>query len=312
VYFRVTAQMQANDAVAYMQQQSSALATAQNQLSSGSQIQVPSDNPSGYTTLVEAQTASLQYATYNQTMTAATSTLSSSTNALQNINNILTQSQTIAEQGADASTSTVGYQALATQVNSLISQLMTNANASVGGAYLFGGTANNAPPFQVSATDSQGNPTAITYNGSSEPGQTLIGPGQTVNTEYAGNQVFQQSGSDVFQALINLRNNLTNPANTQSQNTMSQALNQSLTEIGSAATAVQNVEAQQSSSMSMMGSLQTQVQNLQLAANTQASNVGSTDYASAIVQMQEQETALQASMTVSAKMLQTSLLNFIQ
>jgi flagellar hook-associated protein 3 FlgL len=312
VYFRVTGQMQANDAIAYMQQQSAALATVQDQLSSGIQLQVPSDNPVGYTTLAQAQTASLQYATYNQTITNANSTLSASASALQNINNILTQAKAIATQGADATTDSTGYQALATEVNSLISESMTNANSSLDGTYLFGGTANNVPPFQVTATDANGNPTAISYNGSSDPGQALIGPGQTVNTEYAGNQVFQQTGADLFQALINLRNNLTSPTLTQSQNSMSQALNQSLSQISSASTAIQKVTAQQSSSMSMLNSVQTQVQNLQLAANTQAGNVSSTDYSSAIVQMQEQETSLQASMTVASKILQPSLLNFIQ
>ncbi len=312
MYFRVTGQMQANNAIANMQQQSAALATVQGQLSSGIQLQVPSDNPVGYTTLAQAQTSSLQYATYNQTMTDATSTLSASTNALQNVNNILTQAQTIATQGADATTGAEGYQALATEVTSLISEMVTNANASQNGTYLFGGTANNAPPFQVASTDANGNPTAISYSGSSDPSQVLIGPGQTVNTQYAGSQVFQQTGADVFQALITLQNNLTNPTLTQSQNSMSQALNQSLSQISSAATGIQNVTAQQSSSMSMLSSLQTQVQNLQLAANTQAGNVSSTDYASAIVQMQEQETSLQASMEVSSQILQPSLLNFIQ
>jgi flagellar hook-associated protein 3 FlgL len=314
MYLRVTAQMQANDAITYMQQQSSQLATLQGQVASGIQLQVPSDNPAGYTTLTQAQTASLQYATYNQTMTDATSTLSASSSALQNINNILTQAQGLATQGADATTGSQDYQAIATQVDSLISEALTNANVSQGGVYLFGGTANSAPPFSVSATDASGNPTAIAYNGSSESSQVLIGPGQTVNTQYAGSQVFQQSGADVFQALINLKNNLTNPTLTQSQNSMSQALNQSLSQISSASTAIQNVEAQQSSSVSMLGSLQTQVQNLQLAVNTQVSNVSSTNYSSAIVQMQEQDTALQASMEVSSQMLQSqsNLLNFIQ
>lgn len=312
MYFRVTAQMQANDAIAYMQQQNAALTTAENQVASGIAVNVPSDNPIAYTTLQEADNASLQYSTYNQNMTNATTTLDASTSALQNVNNILTQAQDIATQGADASTDSTGYQGLAKEVTSLISELLTNANASQGGTYLFGGTANNAAPFEVTSTDSSGNPTAITYNGSSNASQVLIGPNQTVNTEYDGSQVFQQSGSDVFQALINLQNNLTNPTLTQSQNSMSQALNQSLSEISSAANAIQNVEAQQSSSITMLSSLQTQVQSLQTAANSQASNVSSTNYASAIVQMQEQDTALQASMEVSSKMLQTSLLNFLQ
>jgi flagellar hook-associated protein 3 FlgL len=304
--------MQANDTIAYMQQQSAALATVQDQVASGVQLQVPSDNPVGYTTLAQAQTASLQYATYNNTITNATSTLNASASALSNVNNILTQAQSIATQGADATTNATGYKALATEVTSLINEAVTNANASQDGSYLFGGTATTTPPFSVSATDANGNPTAVTYNGSSDPSQALIGPGQTVNTQYAGNQVFQQASGDVFQALITLQNNLNDPTLAQSQGSMSQALNQSLTQISSASSALANVTATQSANLSTLSSVQTQVQNLQLAANTQAGDVSSTDYTSAIVQMQQQETALQASMTVASKLIQPSLLNFLQ
>jgi flagellin-like hook-associated protein FlgL len=153
---------------------------------------------------------------------------------------------------------------------------------------------------------------AVTYNGSSQAGQALIGPNQTVATESVGSQVFQQSGADVFQALITLRNNLSNPSLTSSQPAMSAALNQSLSAITTAATAIQSVEAQQSSSVTTLGSLQTQVQNLQLAANNQATNVSAVDYPTAIVQLQQQETSLQASMDVSSKILQQNLLNFLQ
>lgn len=312
MYMRVTAQMQANDAIATMQQQNSTLSVYENQVSTGIQLQVPSDNPLGYTTVAQDQTANLQYAAYNQNMSSANTTLSASANALQNVNSILTQAQTLATEGADPTTGPTEYQAIASQVTGLINELMDNANASQGGTYLFGGTATTAPPFSVSATDASGNPTAVTYNGSSDPGQVLIGPNQTVNTEYAGNQVFQQSGADVFQALITLQQNLTNPTLTQSQNSMSQALNQSLSQLSSASTAIQNVEAEQASSQDTLTSLQTQIQNLQLANTTQIGNISDTDYASAIVQMQQQQTVLQASEEVSSKLLQQSLLNFLQ
>jgi flagellar hook-associated protein 3 FlgL len=303
--------MQANNAIAYMQQQSAAAATYENQLSSGLQIQAPSDNPIGYTVLAQAQTDSLQYATYNESITNATSTLSSSSTALQNVNGILSQAQTLATEGANATSGGVEYQGLADQVNSLVSELLNNANTQVGGSYLFGGTATGTQPF-TSSTDSSGNVQAVTYNGSSQAGQALIGPNQTVATESVGSQVFQQSGADVFQALITLRNNLSNPSLTSSQPAMSAALNQSLSAITTAATAIQSVEAQQSSSVTTLGSLQTQVQNLQLAANNQATNVSAVDYPTAIVQLQQQETSLQASMDVSSKILQQNLLNFLQ
>jgi flagellar hook-associated protein 3 FlgL len=307
----VTVQSQANTIIAYMQQQSSALSTVQNQLSSGYRIQTPADDPAGYAALAQARATSQQFATYSQTMSDATSTLNAGVDAFQDVNNILTQAKQIATSGANANTDPSGYQVMATQVNGLINRLVSDANTQVDGQYLFGGTATDTPPFQVT-TDAQGNTTGVTYSGSADAARSLIGPGQTVDTRYAGSQVFQQAGADVFQALINLRNNLTDPTLTQSQSSMSAALNQSLTDIGSATTAVGNTTAQQSSSLSTLSAIQNRVQDLKLASDSRIGTVGGTDYSSAIVQMQEQDTALQASMAVSARLFQPNLLSFIQ
>jgi flagellar hook-associated protein 3 FlgL len=314
MYMRVTAQTLASNVIANMEQQSSALATITNQVSSGIRIQSPSDDPAGWVALTQAQTASNQLGAYSQTISDATSTLNAGTSALQNVSNILSQATQIATQGANVNTATSpdGYSALATQVNGLITQLVSAANSTSGGTYLFGGTATTAPPFQVTATDAQGDPNSVSYVGSTAPGRELIGAGQTVDTRYVGSQVFQASGADAFQALITLRNNLTNPTLTQSEASMSTALNQSLSDISAASTSVDNATAEQASSVSTLTATQSRVQALQLAANTEVGNVGGTDYTSAIVQMQSDQTALQASEDVSAKLLQTNLLSFIQ
>ncbi|MDB5307480.1 MAG: flgL [Gemmataceae bacterium] len=308
---RVTAQSQANNVIAYMQQQSSTLASVQGQLASGFRIQAPSDDPAGYAVLSGAKASSLQFATYTQTMTDATDTLNSGVSALQDVSGILSQARQLATQGADATTDATGYKAIASQVNGLISRLLTDANTAVGGKYLFGGTATDSAPFQVTATDAQGNPTAISYTGSPDRARALIGPGQTVDTRYVGSQVFQQPGADVFQTLINLRNNLTDPTLTSSQGGMSAALNQRLSDLTAAAGAVSNTTAEQSSNLATLSAVQGRVDDLKLAADAQVGTVGGTDYSSAIVKMQEQEVALQASAAVSAKLLQPNLLSFI-
>lgn len=307
---RTTAQSQMNNVTAYLQKQSSALTTVLGQLSSGLRIQAPSDDPAGYVAVSQAKVQSGQFATYSQTMTDATSTLNAGVSALQDTNDIFTQAKQLAQQGANATTNPAGLKALADQVDSLVSRLVSTANTQFGSQYLFGGAASDAPPFEVTGTNAQGQATAVTYNGSGHQAQALIGPNQTVDTLYSGDKVFQKTGADAFQTLISLRDTLNNSS--LSQTDMAAAMNQSLKDIDAVAGSIRDTTAQQSSSLVNLGALQSRVQDLKLAADTQVTNIGRTDYSSAIVQMQEQETAMQATLAVSARLVQPSLLSFIQ
>src|SRR5581483_616654 len=94
------------------------------------------------------------------------------------------------------------YEALAEEVDSLIGRALNAANSQQDGKYLFSGTAIDTPPFTVATTTANGQPATIAYDGSPDRSRVLIGPGQTVEARYSGSAVFQQAGTDVFQALI--------------------------------------------------------------------------------------------------------------
>ena len=60
-----------------------------------------------------------------------------------------------------------------------------------------------------------------------------------------------------------------------------------------------------------MDALSARVGDMKLAADIRASDLSATDYAEMIVRMQAQQTALKATLSVSACLLQPSLLEFI-
>src|SRR5262249_10317471 len=145
-----------------------------------------------------------------QTMSDSTADLNASVAALQDGNQVLNRASQLAQEGINATSEGQDYEALASEVDGLINRVLSTANSQSDGRYLFGGTATTQPPFSVTTQDAQGRPTAVTYAGSAERSNALIGPGQTVDTHYAGSQVFQQPGADVFQSLIGLRDDLRN------------------------------------------------------------------------------------------------------
>jgi flagellar hook-associated protein 3 FlgL len=242
----------------------------------------------------------------------STSVLNAGVSALQDVNDVLVRARQIAIEGADSTTGSdpTSREALAIELDGLITQALQIANSQPDGKAVFGGTAIDSPPFRVATLDANGRPATIAYDGAAERTRSLIGVGQTVDTRYAGNTVFQQPGADVFQSLIALRDDLRNP--TFNDAARSQALNTRLTELTAARDAIGDVMGEKSSNLANLESLGNLLTDLKLTADIRTGELAGTDYADAVVKMQEQESALQAIYAVSAKLLEPSLLDFIR
>lgn len=306
---RVTGQSQTASTIANIQRQTAGQAKYQNQVASGLRVERPSDDPTAFPALARAKADGLRLAAFGQTMTDATTTLNEGVSALGEVSAVLTQAKQIAIEGADATTDQNGAEALARQVDSLLQRALTAANAQSNGRSLFGGTATTTAPFQT-VTDPTGLVTGVTYTGADERGRALIGPNQTVDTQFVGSEVFQQPGGDLFQTLIGLRDDLRNTALTGSAR--SAAINARLGQVDATRTAIGDATAEQGSNLVTLEALSARASDLKLTADIKVGDLGSTDYAEAVVRMQEQKTSLEATLSVAAKLLQPSLLDFIR
>ena len=304
---RVTGQTQTANAIAYQQKGFSILAKYQDQIASGLRVKLPSDDPGRFPALADAKTASQRYAAYVQNMTDATTDLNAGVDALQETNNVLVRAKQIAIEGADGVANAQGHEALAQEVDALIERALKAGNSQQDGKYLFGGTGTDRPPFSVSATDASGRPATISYGGTADRSRALIAPGKTMDTKYAGNAVFQQAGTDVFAALIGLRDDLRGAA--ASGNAAPVAAR--LAEVDAARDAIGTVTAEQASSLAALEALRNRTGDLKLASEIRTSELSATDYAEAIVRMQEQQNSLEATLAISARIMQPNLLSFI-
>jgi flagellar hook-associated protein 3 FlgL len=306
---RVTGQTQSNNAIANIQRQAASAAKYLDQISSGVRVKAASDDPGNYAAILRARADGLRFDAYSQTMSDATTDLNAGVDALLDVNQALTRARQIAVEGADATTGPDGHAALAIEVDALIDRLMKAANTQVEGKHLFGGTATNAPPFEVTGTDATGRPTAISYVGATDRARVLVGPGQTADTKYVGSEVFQQGGADLFQTLIGLRDTLRSNA---PDGAKSQALNQSLAAVEAARDAVTETVGEQSAQLASLEAFRNRMSDLKLASDGRVTDLEGTDMAEAVVRMQEFETALQATMAVTSRIFQPSLLDFLR
>lgn len=306
---RTTGQLQVSNALAYLSQQSGALTKYREQVSSGLRVQRPSDDPTAYPMITRAKDHSARLTAYTNVMADATALQNTGVSSLQEVNSVLVRAKQIAIEGGNATTDEGGYAALAVEVDGLIARALRAGNTAVDGSSIFAGTATDRPPFRVDTLDANGRPATIAYDGAAERGRVLIGPQQTADTRYSGAAVFQRPGQDVFAELIGLRDALRNPPATGSK---SAAVAGRLAGLDAARSAVGDATAEMASNLAGLEALTSRMADLKLTADTRAGELEGTDYAEAVVKMQQQTFAVQATLAVSAQLLGPSLLDFIR
>ncbi len=307
---RVTNQTQYANAANYIRQQASALARYQDQVSSGLRIKVASDDPISYVALAQTKAAAMRFESYAQTVADSTAALNGGVDSLQAVNQLLVRAKQIAQEGANSETTPQAYEALATEVDRLIERAVAAGNSQFEGRYVFGGTATDTPPFRAVAPGPNQPPTSVAYDGAAERASALVFQGQTVDTRYVGSSVFQGAGADVFQSLIGLRDELRDTVMPSGVKT--QALSQRIDSLESARSAIGDATGEQASNLASLRTLETRMSDLKLNADIRIGELGGTDYAEAVVKIQEHQSTLEATLTVSSKLLQPSLLDFIR
>jgi flagellar hook-associated protein 3 FlgL len=188
-----TVSFQAN-ALAEMEALDSALSQTQSELSTGLKLQNASDNP---VAMVEVNQLNAALSGSQQQVTngnAVTSALQLEQNSLTNATNALQSARDLAVEGNNTDLTLSDRQALAAQLQQLQQTLLSAANSQdANGDYLFGGTANTAPPFVQTGS-------SVSYQGSGQVNQVQIGPDQSVSVGDTGSSVFMNlaAGNGTF------------------------------------------------------------------------------------------------------------------
>jgi flagellar hook-associated protein 3 FlgL len=190
-------------AILAIDNQSSALQTTQNQLSTGLAVQTAADNPVAASQIVQLsqQQAQLtQYGTNLQSaqtrLTLEESSLSTATTNLQSIRDLVVQA-------GDATLNDSNRAQIATQIHTQIQALLGTANTKdANGEYLFSGYAAQTQPF---ATDSSGN---VSYQGDAGNRLIQISADQSVADSDTGAAAFMNvaAGNGTFTTSANAAN----------------------------------------------------------------------------------------------------------
>jgi flagellar hook-associated protein 3 FlgL len=287
------------DILAGLQQSQTTLNQALEQVSTGKSVNVPSDNPAAASEMVQNTIETANVDQYTQNVTGVLSQVQAASSALSSVESSLTQAISLGTEGANGTESTSDLQSIASQVQGILSSVVTQANTSYEGSYLFGGTASSQQPYTADSSS----PTGYTYNGNSGQNSVAVGDSTNVQINLPGNQIFSNSTTNVLGSLSALVTAL------QSGNS---------TTIGTATSGVTNalnyVSQQRifyANADSQLNSQETYLQQETVNLSSQQTSLVGVNMAQAAINLSQAQTDNSAALAAAAKVLPDTLLNYL-
>ena len=272
------------------------------ELSSGLRVSSLSDDPvaAGQSSLLNSSIS--QDDTFVQTASTTQSLMQVADSTLSSVVTQLTSALSLAVSGNSGTASASDLTSLSQQLSSVRDQVVSLANTSYQGVYIFAGSKGSVRPFTV---DTSTSPATTTYSGDSQASNVTTENCQLLQTTQAGSAVFMAPGADVMTALNNLVADF-------ASGTVSST---SSTDIGILQTALGNVSQQQTvlgSSLDRLESASTYAQIDATNRTAEVSSLVSANPATVATQLSSAETQNQALMSVIATVEKQSLFSYLQ
>jgi flagellar hook-associated protein 3 FlgL len=285
----------------------------QNQAATGQRMEVASDDPIAMQRVLGLQNEAKSIAQYKKNVGNLREIAQASYESMRGLQKVLDRAGELAIQ-ADSTRPAADLKLFATEVTQLIKQAVQSANAKYRGDYLFSGTQSDQAPFAI-ATDANGNVTSVTYQGNQDVREAEIAEGTTMSVGVVGGNATgtgprgvlsdSRSGADFFNHLIELQNQLlagdTGSIAATTREHLSRDEDNLLLHIGENGVKQSRLEAAESAATKQA----TTVEEL-------VSNEVDADLAQTLVRLNQTQNAYQAALQSGAKLLSTSLLDYIR
>jgi flagellar hook-associated protein 3 FlgL len=298
---RITDNMVTASLVNQIQQLDSQQSSLQSEVSSGLSVTQPSDNPAVYGQVIELEGQNSQDAQYAANASQALSVVQSSYSGLSTLQQIYDRATELGALAGNGTNNTGDVQSYATELNQLIQQAVGVANSQYNGSYLYAGTAVTTQPF-TTTTDGSGNIASVTYVGNS--GQSMIPLSQTSNVSATTSGTTNQGIATMITNMIAL--------STAMQSGDASAVNTAASNLEPSDNVLTAAVAENGAVEARIQSDQTQLQSMSTQISTEISNDTSADLPSTIVKLNQTQLAYQAALETASKVMQLSLVDYIQ
>jgi flagellar hook-associated protein 3 FlgL len=291
---RVTHGSIAKNVLANLQGNINRLSDTQQRLSTGKQINRPSDSPSGTASAMELRAQLAQQQQYRRNADDGIAWLNAADGALQGVDEKVARARSVVLQGMSAGSSGQSVrEALAADIRQLSESIRVEANTT----YL------NRPVFAGNSDKSEAYTASGDFNGDGGSVIRTVGSNTKVAVNVDGKAVFGDGPDSIFNVLSTIATKLeTDPG----------ALNVELDRLDAKADTIRN-------GLATVGARSNQLERMRQAADDMALNVSQSlsdvediDLPQTITDLQLQQTAYQAALAAGARVVQPSLIDFLR
>ena len=291
---RVTSQMIIDSTLHNIELNQDRIEQLQAQITSGSRITKPSDDPIGAARTLNLQDSIAQSQQYQRNIDQAKSWLDTTDSTLDAVTQAVQRLRELAVQGANDTLSSPERTAIRSEVMQLQQHVLDLSHSKYGAYYVFSGTASSAPGYTSAA------PSPAAYQGNSAQVLREVAAGTTTAVNTDATTTFDP----VFTAMQTLQSGLAAGDTATIQSSISQldrsldAVSVSRSEIGAKVNRLDFLQSRQSAVEVNLTGLLSQTKDV--------------DMAQAITNFTMAQNVYQASLMAGAQALQPSLLDYLK
>ncbi len=297
---RITQGMTTADVLASIEAINARLATTQNVLATGKQINEPSDDPFGTARSLSLRSDLSQTKQYESNVGEAQSWLTVTDTTLGNVGDLINRARNLVIQAANGTMGASDLQNVKSELEQIVESVKTEANAQYAGRYVFSGTASSTQPYVTG-----GPPYDDTYHGDANAVTRAIGPGVTLQVNSIGQTVIGDGTTGLLKTLRDVVADL-NAGNTSALQSTD------LQNLDAANDTLLNERAKVGAASNRLDAASNRLTQLEQVSTSQLSNTEDADMAQTMIDLSQEQAVYQAALRAGANVLQPSLMDFLK
>jgi len=290
-----------NTLAAAVNQSSSVEDKLTSELSSGLRVSSLADDPVAVAQSTQMNSILSRDDTYVQTASSVTSRMQVADTTLGEVVTQLTSALSLAVEGNNGTVNVANRAAVAQQLSGIRDQVLSLANTSYLGQYLFGGSQSATQPFTLNTATT---PATTTYNGDASLQYVETPSGQKIQVSAPGSNLFG-GATGAFAALNQLIADVSSSAGSAAISADTGALKDAISQVS-------NQRSVLDTSLSMVQATSTYVQTQAAQLKVQQSGLVAADPASVATQLSTAETQHKALLSVMSAIGKTSLFDYMR
>lgn len=295
---RVTGMMKNTQLLQNLRNNNRGIIDWQNKLATGERIHRPGDDPVGIGYLMRYNSELNRTNEFLENTKTGLGYLKTMDELMQQTSDVLKRARVLAQQASSGTVPEDNRKQIALEIIQLKEQLVMIGNSTFAGRHLFNGQKTDQPPYSLTTPHlDQTDPGVIYMN---------VSPSVSVPVSLTGEEIFGTAGAadNIFKVFDDIIDHM--------ENNQPDLLLDDLAMIDVCADRINDCWAEIGARTNRFELVESRIEDQIVSLKDLRSKTGDVDMAEALIELQQRENVLQASLAIGARIMQVSLIDFLR